>query len=292
MTKYRRTAAEPPAAAAIVATMVASYRRHSVVTDPGSHRLTLTDLPTGIGDLAAVVRGLVVHRDRLEPATVPAARLWDEPQIRRVSTMLERIGELDPRPLAAARPPASRLIGHCRSTSVLLCALLRETGSAARTRCGFSVYYAEGRSFYGDHWVTEYFHGAQWRLLDAELDAATCAQHDIRFDPLDVPRTQLLVAADAWQRARDDGEWGWYGPDPERVGQRFVAAQLMRDAASLCSVEVGAFDTWLGHASPVRPQTGSASCGTTIQHFGRHRQRTRTRRIRRRCGSRTARCRW
>jgi hypothetical protein len=197
--------------------------------------------------LAALVRGLIVHGDRLVPGQVGADRRRDEPQLRRVSTMLERIRQLDSRPSTSGRPPEHRLVGHCRSTSVLLCGLLREHGVAARARCGFSVYYAEGREFYGDHWVTEYRQGisSRWRLVDAELDAATCARHGIGFDPLDVPRSQLLVAGDAWQRGRDHGRWEWYGRDPQTTGQRYVAGQLLRDAACLRSQEVGAFDNWL-----------------------------------------------
>ncbi len=223
------------------------YVGQSSVTDPEDRHGMLTDLPRDIEGLAALVRGLVVHRDRVGDAQIPNERLLAEPQMRRVVTMLERIRWLDDRPLSAPRVPAHRLIGHCRSSSVLLCALLRKQGVAARARCGFSVYYAEGRSFYGDHWVVEYWNetNSRWQLADAELDAETRAQHGVTFDPLDVPRTQLILAATAWLECRAQPRWGWYGQDPTTTGRAYVGNQLLRDAACLGKQEVGAFDNWL-----------------------------------------------
>ena len=194
-----------------------------------------------------MVRGVIVHRDRVGTGLVSNDRLLAEPRVRRVRTMLDRIRQLDDRPLVEPRIPSRRLIGHCRSTSVLICALLREQGMAARTRCGFSVYYAEGRDFYGDHWVVEYWHEAnhRWQLADAELDTDTCAQHGITFDAFDVPRTQLILAAAAWQECRAQPRWEWYGRDPANTGREYVGNQLLRDAACLGKQEVGAFDNWL-----------------------------------------------
>ena len=72
---------------------------------------------------------------------------------------------------------------------MLLCSFLRHQRVPARARAGFSVYYAEGREFYGDHWVTEYRPDVRsgWRLVDAELDESTLRDHGIDFDPADVP---------------------------------------------------------------------------------------------------------
>jgi hypothetical protein len=162
-----------------------------------------------------------------------------------VRDLLDVIMSLDEAPLSQPRPPERRLLGHCRTTSVLLCAFLRHQGVPARARAGFSTYYAEGREFYGDHWVTEYWTdiGSCWRLVDAELDAATMAQHQIDFDPTDVPREQLIVAGAAWQFGRADARaWRWYGSRPGDTGERYVASQLLRDAACLVPDEPSAFD--------------------------------------------------
>jgi hypothetical protein len=63
----------------------------------------------------------------------------------------KRIHQLDPAPPWTARPVTERLVGHCRTTSVLACALYRELSVPARVRVGFAAYYADGRDFNGDH---------------------------------------------------------------------------------------------------------------------------------------------
>jgi hypothetical protein len=171
--------------------------------------------------------------------------------------MVAALRDLDPRPPAESRAPQDRLVGHCRTSSVLLASFLRHRDVAARPRSGFSVYYAGGREFYGDHWVTEYWHrsSSAWRLADAELDETTCREHGIGFDPLDVPRDQLLLAGVAWQDGRtDEDRWRWYGAHPGDTGRAYVAGQLLRDVACLARDEPGAFDSWA--PDPLAPYLG------------------------------------
>lgn len=223
------------------------YAGQSVITDPGDHSQWVAALPSSLDQLTGVVRNLVLHRDRVPAGTVEERRLREEPAFHRVNSMLERLQALYPSPPTFQRGLTERLVGHCRTSSVLLCSFLRHQGVPARTRCGFSVYYADGREFYGDHWVVEYWNGSrkEWQLVDAELDLATREEHAIEFDSNDVPRDQLLVAAIAWQRGRsDDAAWRWFGSHPGDASRSYVAGQLLRDAASLIRQEAGAFDNW------------------------------------------------
>jgi hypothetical protein len=227
--------------------VLAWFAQQSVITDPGHQSDWVVDLPASVEELTAVVRNLVVHRDRVPAGIVDASRLHEEPAFRRVEAMLDRLRELNASPLAHPRDATQRLIGNCRASSVLLCSFLRNQGVPSRTRCGFSVYYADGREFYGDHWVAEWWNGSsgRWQLVDAELDARTRAEHAIGFDPTDVPRDQLLLGASAWQRGRlDDAAWSWFGSHPGDASRHYVAGQLLRDAASLIRHEPGAFDNW------------------------------------------------
>jgi hypothetical protein len=227
--------------------VLASFAEQSAITDPGHQSDWVADLPSSLEQLTVVVRNLVVHRDRVPAGAVDTRRLLDEPAFRRVETMLEHLRALNPSPLAQPREPTQRLVGHCRTSSVLLCSFLRHQGVPSRTRCGFSVYYAGGRTFFGDHWVVEWWNGSSsgWQLVDAELDARTRAEHAIGFDSTDIPRDQLLVAATAWQRGRfDDSAWDWFGSHPGDASRHYVAGQLLRDAASLIRMEPGAFDNW------------------------------------------------
>ncbi len=223
----------------------AYYATAGPLTDLSAHRRLVADLPTALGDLCAVVQGLVIHpfHGHLY-GLAPAAIRLDELETRTVSGMLDRIVALDPRPLDQARPPERRVVGNCRHFSVLLCALLRARGLPARARCGFAAYF-DPTSFV-DHWVCEVWDdaGGAWKVVDAQLDAVQRGAWAIGFDPLDVPRTQFVVAGDAWQRCRRGDA------DPQRFGILdlrglwFVRGNLVRDLAALAKRELLPWDGW------------------------------------------------
>jgi hypothetical protein len=111
---------------------------------------------------------------------------------------------------------------------------------------GFASYFLPDS--FEDHWVCEYWDAerARWVLVDAQLDAVQRKANAIAFDPLDVPRDRFLIAADAYQQCRA-GE-----RDAQRFGISFiglhglwfVAANMIRDAASLNGVEMLPWDIW------------------------------------------------
>ncbi|GGV74334.1 hypothetical protein [Streptomyces massasporeus] len=149
---------------------------------------------------------------------------------------------------AGARPspkntgrPAGGSWGH-RDFSLLLCSLLRATGTPARLRCGFATYLADG--WYEDHWVTEYLapDGVR-RLADAQIHSG----YDVPFDPMDVPRDAFLVAGDVWQacrRGRVDPETCGLSSVEKLRGLWFVHGNVLRDLAALNGVELLPWDGW------------------------------------------------
>jgi hypothetical protein len=214
-------------------------------TDLRAHAERLRDLPGSVPELCRVVQGLVVHpfhaaRYGLDPKAIREEDL----QTRTASAMLDRILALDPRPLAEPRAPGRRFVGNCRHFTVLLCALLRAQGAPARARCGFGAYF-EPDGFV-DHWVAEAWDETRraWRLVDAQLDGVHVEAYRIAFDPHDVPRTEFLVAGDAWQRCRRGAA------DPQRFGifqlrgSWFVLQNLVRDVAAHARRELLPWDGW------------------------------------------------
>jgi hypothetical protein len=123
--------------------------------------------------------------------------------------MLEGIQELDPRPLTEERPPERRLIGNCRDSAVLFCAILRHQGRPARARAGFATYFQPG--FFGDHWVCEPWEAERQRWVSVDPDISPDPAL-WGFDTLDVPADRLLVAGRAWQACRAENA------DPVRFG--------------------------------------------------------------------------
>lgn len=214
-------------------------------TDLAPHADRVSVLPRAVPDLCRVVQGLVVHPFMAHLYDLaPAALRLDELEIRTATAMVDRILALDARPLAEPRPPARRVVGNCRHFSVLLCALLRARGVPARARCGFGAYFEASR--FVDHWVCEVWDAARgsWVLVDAQIDERQRSAFGVSFDPLDVPRSQFLVAGDAWQRCRSGRA------DPLKFGILdvwglwFVRGNLVRDLAAHAKRELLPWDGW------------------------------------------------
>jgi hypothetical protein len=219
------------------------YTRPAHMTDPGALDVLLKDAPTDVLGMVAYIQNLLLHvhwasayRMRLNQAR------QDETHTRSVRDMLALMQRHDPRPLAFVRTLYQRAVGNCRHFSTLGTALFRRAGFPARARCGFARYFQ--KDFAADHWVVEYWNGAAWQLLDAQIDAAQRAMLQLQFDPLDVPRDQFLIAGDAWQKCRggqtDPDKFGIF----DEKGYWFIAGNVVRDFAALNNMEMLPWDVW------------------------------------------------
>jgi hypothetical protein len=223
----------------------ARWQRQSPMTDPGAQAKHLHDLPSDISALCETVGNLLIHCEwlpsyglsetdvaTLSRATLPAA------------ARLAHIRALDVRPLLIPRDPAKRSPGTCRDYAVLLCALLRAQGIAARVRCGFAAYFNPGR--WEDHWVCERWleQEQRWALADAQLDSVLREELKIAFDHTDMPKAAFITAGEAWLNCRsgtlDPAAFG-HG---ETTGLWFMHVNVARDHLALNDVEASAWDTW------------------------------------------------
>lgn len=226
--------------------------RQTPYSDPGN--LDTRGLPRAPRRLAAMVRGLIIHRGEggLFGYAVPEERLHHDAESRYVTEILRILRERGDTPLTEGRAPGGRFVGTCRDFSLLLCSLLRATGTPARLRCGFAGYFAD--AWYEDHWVTEYrAPDGAWRLADAQVHSG----YDVPFDPMDVPRDAFLVAGDVWRSCRQGRL------DPQTCGVSSVAAlrglwfvrgNVLRDLAALNGVELlpwDGWDPWLRKGAPL-----------------------------------------
>jgi hypothetical protein len=230
------------------------YERPTAMTSGGAHAARFDDLPRDVAALTRVVHGLLLHEHwapRYGVALSHAQRSGS--QIRPVERMLDRLLARDPRPLGVARRLEERLVGVCRHFTVLLVAMLRARGVAARARCGFGGYFTPGR--FEDHWVCECWSGTErrWILVDAQIDELQRGALAPDFDVLDVPRDRFLVAGEAWARCRrgdaDPSAFGIF----EMRGLWFVAGNLLRDLAALNHMEMLPWDVWGAMAGPDAP---------------------------------------
>ncbi|MGW0736033.1 transglutaminase-like domain-containing protein [Streptomyces sp. NPDC002851] len=220
--------------------------RQSACSNPGTDPeilRELRELPRRPAELAALTRNLIVHRNEYhrDGRTLPEDRRED-PETRYVADLLALVRARNDAPLDTPRPTRHRFTGTCRDFALLLCCLLRHTGTHARVRCGFARYFVPG--FHDDHWVTEYEHPDHgWVLADAQV----LTGYDVPFDPLDVPREQFLTGGEAWRECRagraDPADFG-VSTLPSVTGLWFVRGSVLRDLAALNGVEVLPWDTW------------------------------------------------
>ncbi len=222
------------------------YQRCGTMTALGAHAAEFSALPGDLASLCEVIQGVLIHRD-IAPFLYSlklSEEDRDDGNIRPMAQMLTRIHALDARPLTIAREPGHRLPIVCRHFSLMLCAILRGRGIPARPRCGFGAYFESGKFI--DHWVCEYWNAgnARWILVDAQLDAVQRNALNVDFNPLDVPRDRFIIAGDAWNQCRsgraDATRFGIF----DMHGLWLVAANVVRDLASLNRMEMLPWDVW------------------------------------------------
>ncbi|MET9970661.1 transglutaminase-like domain-containing protein [Streptomyces sp. NPDC006356] len=220
-----------------------SYLKQTPYSDPGD--LDVSGLPRDPGELAHVVRDLIIHRGEGERLghTIPEQRLHEDAESRYVSVILRILRERRDAPLTESRAPGERFVGTCRDFSLLHCSLLRATGTPARIRCGFGTYFLD--DWFEDHWVTEYrLPDGSWRLIDPQV---LHPSYNLDFDPLDVPRDRFVVAGQAWRACREgraDPRTFGFSPIEGLRGLWFVRVSVRQDLAALNGVEVLSWDNW------------------------------------------------
>jgi len=216
------------------------------MTALGAHAAEFSALPGDLASLCEVIQGVLIHRD-IAPFLYSlklSEEQRDDGNIRPMAQMLTRIHALDAQPLTIAREPGHRLPIVCRHFSLMLCAILRDRGIPARPRCGFGAYFEPGKFI--DHWVCEYWNAgdARWILVDAQLDAVQRNALNVDFNPRDVPHDRFIIAGDAWNQCRsgraDASRFGIF----DMHGLWFIAANVVRDLASLNRMEMLPWDVW------------------------------------------------
>jgi len=223
------------------------YSGYGSITDPGAYNPLFQGLPGDIRELCEIVQGQILHIHWAEQYGVEVTEEnQKESNLRFVSKQLERVAQGGDSPLIKARPKEERFMGTCRDFATFLCAMLRSQGIPARSRCGFGAYFMP--DYFEDHWICEYWnaHEKRWVMVDAQLDEFQREQIHLRFDPLDVPDDQFIIAGKAWQMCRTDQA------DPDGFGifdmhgWWFIQGNLIRDLASLNKAELLPWDVWGG----------------------------------------------
>ncbi len=239
------------------------YRQPGAMADAEQYAALFDALPDDVASIARLVSGLLLHQ-HIGPAygePISPERLG-EAQLRSVDKILGRILDHDKSGLTKQRPLAQRTIGVCRHYTLLLVAMLRAKGYAARSRCGFGAYFEKGKFL--DHWVGEYWNEAQkrWVMVDAQMDEVQRKLFHIDFDPLDVPHDRFLMAGDAWRLCREGKADPVVFGIMDMNGWWFIAGNVVRDIAALNKMEMLPWDVWGD-----MPQVGSELNTAQMKRF-------------------------
>ncbi len=229
-----------------LADVLGFYAAHGTMSDPREQADLLMGLPEELPELCQVVQGLLIHTDQIGLYGVDLSKVQrKDAHIRPVADILRLLRRLDSRAVTQARPAAERISGGGRDFALLLCALLRQQGRAARLRPGYITYL--GEDLVHDQWLCEVWSQpvGRWLRVDAQLDEVQRAALKIDFDPCDVPAERFVSAAQAWQLCRaGKAKSGSYGRNRKERGWNHLRTSLVQELAALNKVEVLPLDRW------------------------------------------------
>jgi hypothetical protein len=220
-------------------------------------------LPDDPADLMRVVRGCVVSDLMLTQVYgLPVPEDRNDAQVRPAAAMIERIQELEPSPLAEARPPLKRFLGNCRHFATLTCALLRNKGIPARVRAGFAGYFVADT--WMDHWIIEHWRPTEerWVRVDPQYDDESLQMLHPNATSESLAQQMYLSGGETWQRCRR-GDL-----DPNRCnmgvvnwGIGEVRGSVLFDLAALNKDEVLPWDSWAQMEAAYKGETDAAYDG-------------------------------
>ncbi len=223
------------------------YTSHSPLTDPGPYAELFDTLPDDPAGLVRTIHGLLIHKLVAQHYGVHMSMVQrDEQNFRTIRQRLARIVELDPAPLNTPRDPAGRQVGVCRDFALLLVSMLRHKGFPARMRVGFAEYLIPDGPVKADHWISEYWNGERWVLVDPQVDDVQRTAFHITANTLDLRHDQdFYVAGSAWQLARAgkvkstyfrfNGTW---------KGYPCIRGNMLHDFQALNKIELTPRDAW------------------------------------------------
>lgn len=190
------------------------YKLTSPYTDLGLYKDFAIQLPNNLKELCVLQRKQILHPTLLNEENttdefvkywgnfnnIPKNRLKYEDDL--YPTALSMIAELLRKngSLNLNRKAEDKIHIICRGNALLLCAILKAKGYAARVRSGFDNY--DHDDICDDHWICEYYkqENHEWILCDVDY---VCHQDKYNFDFTNVPRNNFITAAEGYMGIRN-----------------------------------------------------------------------------------------
>lgn len=258
------------------------YRQQSVFTDPGEYASIWDRVTPTIEAMKEAITPLLFHYrgdgDYAENGI--AAERIEEINLRYATAMMAHVESMQSIAVDGARAARDRMVGCCRDWTLLFVSLVRHHGFAARSRVGFSGYFADG--WWIDHTIAEIWDDTEqrWRLVDAELRGPWTLASGQLVNPVDISREIFLPGLDAWRRTRAgefDSATFVVAPDlmiPDLRDWPYLRHNVVQDIASLNRYEMLLWDVWgiddIEGTEPTEEQLAmldEASVATTLDQW-------------------------
>lgn len=187
------------------------YKETGRFTYAGLYEPYFKTLPDDITELGNLVCAQIIHRITLKQGNswanadlrygdmtrYPWYRMRCEDDVfLTAAAMTAELFRLDGRGFVLDRAVENKLVLCCRYVSVLMTAILKAKGYAARSRAGYAPYIVSGISM--DHWITQYYVESQnkWITIDAD---GFFKKGELPFDSqYNIPEEHFNFAAQTW----------------------------------------------------------------------------------------------
>ena len=179
-----------------------------------------------------------------------SAKHMDDVNICPVEEKLKLLVARNKSSLINTRNNEEKILGNCRDTSVLLCAILRQNGIPARVRSGFATFFSPKKKY--DHWLCEYWDKKKSRWVKVDSWMYQIQHHKdilppfykagltkLSYNPLDVEEKHFIYGGQAWINCEKDGDdpnnYGTY--EKKLRGVWFIRDNMLRDLLCLNKAE-------------------------------------------------------
>lgn len=230
------------------------YRQQSRYTDPRQYASYLSAFPHDYRFIVDCIQHLFLHYADVDLFCMSLSQSkFSELNSRYLHKILANMIAYDAHAFVVPRKPENRVMGICRDSALLFCAILRHLNIPARLRAGYVTYFIPG--LYLDSVLVEFYDPQKksWVLVDTRTSQQQINHYhlNIDFDLMNVPPDKFISAANAWNLCRNHQE------EPARFGSRqsrglkIIRNRLMQDLAFLNKEELLVWDIWGGMFDPL-----------------------------------------
>lgn len=235
--------------------LLSHYKHTGRFTYAGPYKDYLASLPDDITELGNLVCAQILHRITLLEGNTnanadlrygdmnryPWHRMRCEDDVFLTSTsMIAELFRMDERGFVEDRAVENKLVLCCRYVSVLMTAILKAKGFAARSRAGYAPYF-NNAGISMDHWINQYYDEAAgvWKTFDAD---GFFKEGELPFkNQYDIPENQFDWAAQSWLKVRRgeiDGKRFIYADGQGTCGLKALVLYLFFDLNAIMNNEL------------------------------------------------------